>query len=422
MQYSKRSAHSFEQTQSLRNARATCFASRLTAFGFSSPSSLGHGHGRAHSRSRARSSFEGSSAESRLVTFWVIGALGVAARSRRSSSRCRGSVHPLRDASSSIRSLSRSSDPFGCPSRSYPRSPHGVRGRLRLFHSGVLERGSFRSRLSTITIAPVRSPARWSRSRTVFLFSPFGAESPFCVHSRLSVHGSCSCSLHLAAFRARPRPCPLRDVRACFTTIHLAMNGMPASASASRCSLARLGLAHLLGVRARSTFVNNLGRSSPPAMFARLTALGHFRRRCSTRAAPTFLVHPRHLAMPSMPAFVIASRRSCSRSHACAASRRFRDCSRHTCGARVCASPLLPSLFRAPASVPPTFASLNAHVVCAVGCPRSACVVFDANVVLAFSVSAIAFVFRRSRPRSRSVSAVVPSPSKAVLISISRRT
>lgn len=258
----------------------------------------------------------------------------------------------MRDASSSIRSVSRSPDPFGCPSRSYPRSPHGARGRLRFFHSEAFERGSFRARLSTITIAPVRSPARWSRSRTVFLFSPFGAESPFCVHSRLGVPGSCSCSLHLAAFRARPRPCPPRDVRACFTTIHLAMNGMPASAPASRCSLARLGLAHLLGVRARSTFVNNLGRTSPPAMFARLTALGHFRRRCSTSAAPTFLVHPRHLAMPLMPAFVIASRRSCSRSHACAASRRFRDRSRHTCGARVCASPLLPSLFRAPASVP----------------------------------------------------------------------
>lgn len=87
-------------------------------------------------------------------------------------------------------------------------------------------------------------------------------------------------------------------------------------------------------------------------MFARLTALGHFRRRSSTAAAFTFLAHQRHLAMPPILAFVTASRRSCSRSHACAASRRFRDPSRHACGARVCASPLLPSPFRAPASVP----------------------------------------------------------------------
>jgi hypothetical protein len=53
------------------------------------------------------------------------------------------------------------------------------------------------ARLSTITIAPVRSPSRWSRSRTVSLFSPFGAENPFCVHSRFGVHPSSSCSLTL---------------------------------------------------------------------------------------------------------------------------------------------------------------------------------------------------------------------------------
>lgn len=77
----------------------------------------------------------------------VMRARGVTARSKLEQMlevelRCRGSVHPSRDASSSIRSVSRSPDPFGCPSRSYPRSPHGGRGRLRFFHSVVFERGA----------------------------------------------------------------------------------------------------------------------------------------------------------------------------------------------------------------------------------------------------------------------------------------
>lgn len=76
-------------------------------------------------------------------------------------------------------------------------------------------------RLSTVEVVPVRSPARWSRSRTVFLFSPFGAESPFCVHSRLSLHGSrlCSstlrCSSALAAMLTSRRSRLLHDHPPC---------------------------------------------------------------------------------------------------------------------------------------------------------------------------------------------------------------
>lgn len=145
-----------------------------------------------------------------------------------------------------------------------------------------------RDRLSTITVDPVRSLARWSRSRTVFLFSPFGAESPLCVHSRLRAHD---------VDRARP-PCGVRARSSFMPTSRRSrlLHDCPPCDGQHACIRARLAMFTCVrparspfGVRAFFTFVNNLDRSPPPAMFARLTALGHFRRQCSTAAAFTSL-------------------------------------------------------------------------------------------------------------------------------------
>ena len=213
---------------------------------------------------------------------------GVTARSRRSScgvaDRCIpcGTL-PHRSAVFRVPRIL-----FGCPSRSSPRSPHGGRGRLRFFHSRALERGSI-------------MPA-FRRSRSFRFDHPLGGRGRArSFSSHLSVQKVRSAFTPASAFvtrvrarspcgvRARSLPRSPRGVRACYTITHLAMDFVPASAFASRCPLARLRARSPCGVRARSTFVNNLSRSSPPSMFARLTALGHFRRRCSTSAALTSL-------------------------------------------------------------------------------------------------------------------------------------
>jgi hypothetical protein len=221
----------------------------------------------------------------------------------------------LRDASSSIRSVSRSSDPFRMPeplvSAFASRRPRPVAvlplqgSRARLDHA----------RLSTVEIVPVRSPARWSRSRTVFLFSPFGAESPFCVHSRLGLRDSRSCSFTLrcssalaATFTSRrsrllhDHP-PCDGLRACIR-VRLAMS---TCASSRSFTLRRSSSFHV--------------REQPQSILATF----HVRSPYGARTLPSSMldlggahvfVQLRHLAMPSLPAFVIASRRSCSRSHA----------------------------------------------------------------------------------------------------------
>lgn len=230
--------------------------------------------------------------------------------------RCCRSVHPSRDASSSIRSLSRSPDPFGYPNRSSPRSPHGDRGRSRFFHSEVLERGS--------------SMSAFRRSRSLRFDHPLGGRGRVrSFSSHLSVQKVRSACTPASAFivrvharspcddRARSRRRSPLCVRDCFTSVHLAMNRR----ACIRARLATLACAksrpvHLSAfepaLRSRTTSVAH----QPPSMFARLTALGHFRRRWTTAAALTFLMHQRHLAMPSTHAFVLTSRRSCSRSHA----------------------------------------------------------------------------------------------------------
>jgi hypothetical protein len=239
---------------------------------------------------------------------------GVTARSREIEVRCRGSVHPLRDASSSIRSVSRSPDPFGCPSRSSPRSPHGGRGRLRFFHSGALERGSI-------------MPA-FRRSRSFRFDHPLGGRGRArSFSSHLSVQKVRSAFTPASAFvtrvrarspcgvRARSLPRSPRGVRACSTITHLTMDFVPASAFASRCPLASSGSLTLR--RSSSLHVREQPRS--------FLATFHVRSPYGARTLPSSMldlggahvfVQLRHLTMPSLPAFVIASRRSCSRSHA----------------------------------------------------------------------------------------------------------
>lgn len=147
-------------------------------------------------------------------------------------------MHPSRDASSSIRSVSRSPDPFGYPSRSYPRSPHGGRGRFRLFHSVVSERGA--------------SMLAFRRSRSLRFDHPLGGRGRArFLSSHLSVQRIRSACTLASAFILRARalsPCDDRArsrgrsplcVRACFTFVHLAMNDVPAFAPASRRSLAQ---------------------------------------------------------------------------------------------------------------------------------------------------------------------------------------
>jgi len=199
VQYSKR-CPLFRATFASERSSAS-IASHLTARSLHAHSSLGHGHGRARLRSRARSSFQ--KIERRVTARHL--SVNSSSRSRSSidSRSSRGRVAVSRIGASLARRFLIDPQSFAFPGsfripeplvsafasrRPRPVAVLPLRGaRARLVHA----------RLSAITIAPVRSPARWSRSRTVFLFSPFGAESPLCVHSRFGVRPSCSCSLTL---------------------------------------------------------------------------------------------------------------------------------------------------------------------------------------------------------------------------------
>lgn len=256
-------------------------------------------------------------------------------------------MHPSRDASSSIRSLSRSPDPFGYPSRSSPRSPHGGRGRLRFFHSVVLERGS--------------SMLALRRSRSLRFDHPLGGRGrvrPFSSH--LSVQKVRSACTPASAFILRARalsPCDDRArargrsplcVRACFTSVHLAMNDVPAFAPASRCSLAQ-SRDPLTFRRSSLLYV----REQPRSLIGRLPCSLALRR------SDTSVVGGRPLRRSRFSRTSDTFR--CRRyAHSCSPRGVHTRARMHepplgvsdACGARVCASPLLPSLFRAPASVP----------------------------------------------------------------------
>jgi hypothetical protein len=145
VQYSKRSPCLFRGSASLRNTRAHS-ASHLAAI--SSCAQL--------ARSRP---WPSSLAFSGPILFWRIEHRVAAPHlSVIRSSRSHGSILRVHNAVELAVSrigaslagrflidpqFSRSPDPFGCPSRSYPRSPHGGRGRFRFFHSAVLERVAF---------------------------------------------------------------------------------------------------------------------------------------------------------------------------------------------------------------------------------------------------------------------------------------
>lgn len=273
----------------------------------------------------------------------------------------------MRDASSSIRSLSRSPDPSGYPSRSSPRSPHGVHGRSRFFHSEVLERGS--------------AMLAFRRSRSLRFDHPLGGRGRArTFSSHLSVQKVRSAFTPASAFILRVRarsPCddracprrrsPLCD-RACFTAAHLAMNDMPAVALASRCSLAQ---------------------SRDPLTFRRSSLL-HVRKQ------PRSLIDrlPCSLALRRSDTSVVGGRplrRSrFSRTNDTLRCRRYT----HSCSprgvrarARMHEPPLGVSMHAGHASVlhpsclrsfelllrcPRPLASFDARVVCAAGCPRSA--------------------------------------------------
>jgi len=294
-------------------------ASRLTALSLHARSSLGHGHGRARLRSRARSPCGGSSAESRLVHLSVMRARGVTARSNSRSSRGRVAVSRI-GASLAGRFLI---DPqwfafpgsFRIPSRSSPRSPHGGRGRLRFFHSEVFERGSsmlaFRRSRSLRFDHPLGGRGR-ARSFSSHL-SVQKVRSAFTPASALilRVHALSPCD-----DRARPRRRSPLCVCACFTSAHLAVNDVPAFATASRCSLAQsrdpftFRRSSLLSVR-----------KQPRSFIGFLPCSLALRRSDTSVVDQRPLRHSRSHA-PTTPCdavgsqFVITSRRSCSRSHA----------------------------------------------------------------------------------------------------------
>jgi len=154
------------------------------------------------------------------------------------------------------------------------------------------------ARLATIMIAPVRSPARWSRSRTVFSFTS-RCGSPFCdsLPPRCSWSRSCSLTLRCSSLLA-----PILTERRS-RLLHL----RPPCDDRYACIRARLAMITCVsltrspfGARARSTFVKNLDRTSP---------FFHVRSPHGARTLPTSMLDrgDAHIA-------VIVSRRSCSRS------------------------------------------------------------------------------------------------------------